>query len=64
MANLNGGIIGTDNTPTNNKITTFTSSGTLSTSSASTEAEYLEIAGGAGTQASGGGGGGAGVYKT
>ena len=62
MANLNGGIIGTDNTPTANKITTFNSSGTLTTSSGTTEAEYLVIAGGAGSQPSAGGGGGAGGY--
>ena len=64
MANLNGGIIGTSNTPTANKITTFNSSGTLSTSSGTTEAEYLVIAGGGGTGNTGAGGGGAGGYRT
>ena len=43
---------------------TFNSSGTLSTSSGTTEAEYLVIAGGAGAQGSCGGGGGAGGYRT
>ena len=60
-----GGIIGADNSPSNSKLTTFNTSGTLTTSSATSEAEYLVIAGGGGGGGTVGGGGGAGgdVYN-
>jgi hypothetical protein len=48
MADLNGGIIGVDNPPVEQPavITTFNSSGTLTTASYATTVEYLVIAGG------------------
>jgi len=68
MASLNGGIIGKYNVPVDNGqaevITTFNSSGTLTTAAQTTAVEYLVIAGGAGSQPSAGGGGGAGGYRT
>ena len=52
MANFNGGIIGKYNVPVDNGqaevITTFNSSGTLTTGAQTTAVEYLVIAGGAG----------------
>jgi hypothetical protein len=66
MADLNGGIVGVDNPPVEQPetITTFNSSGTLTTAPYTTEVEYLVIAGGAGGGGTVGGGGGAGGYRT
>ena len=66
MADLNGGIIGVDNPPVvgSETITTFNSSGTLTTASHTTSVEYLVIAGGGGSSHDAGGGGGAGGYRT
>ena len=68
MASANGGIIGKDNIPVDNGqaevITTFNSSGTLTTAAQTTAVEYLVIAGGAGAGSGGAGGGGAGGYRT
>ena len=66
MADLNGGIVGVDNPPVEQPevITTFNSSGTLTTASYTSEIEYLVIAGGAGGGSTVGGGGGAGGYRT
>ena len=67
MANFNGGIIGKYNVPVDNGqaevITTFNSSGTLTTGSQTTLVSYLVIAGGAGAGSGVSGGGGAGGYK-
>ena len=69
MASANGGIIGKYNVPVDNGqaevITTFNSSGTLTTASQTTSVEYLVIAGGGGSgSGNGSGGGGAGGYRT
>ena len=69
MANSNGGVVGVDNPPVEGSITitTFNSSGTLTTAPYTTTLTYLVIAGGAsgGGQAQYcGGGGGAGGYRT
>ena len=57
MANFNGGIIGKYNVPVDNGqaevITTFNSSGTLTTGALTTAVEYLVIAGGGGAGAVG-----------
>ena len=65
----NGGIIGPTNTivPTSctvaEKITTFNSSGTLTTQSHTTKIRTLVVAGGGGGGDDGGGGGGAGGFR-
>ena len=67
MANSNGGIVGVDNPPTQlpDVITTFNSSGTLTTAPYTTEIEYLVVAGGGGGGGIAyGGGGGAGGFLT
>jgi hypothetical protein len=67
MANSNGGIVGVDNPPTElpDVITTFNSSGTLTTAPYTTEIEYLVVAGGGGGGGYAyGGGGGAGGFLT
>src|SRR5210317_1788108 len=66
MASSNGGIVGVDNPPVlqPETITTFNSSGTLTTAPYTSEVEYLVIAGGAGGGSTVGGGGGAGGYRT
>ena len=65
MANLNGGIIGKVNEPESatqsEQVTTFNSSGTLTTQPRTTEIEYLVVAGGG---AGGHGGGGGGGFRT
>ena len=69
MADLNGGIVGVDN-PAQvqaEQITTFNSSGTLTTGALTTSLDFLCVAGGAAggnnTNANGCGGGGAGGYR-
>ena len=67
MANANGGIIGVDNPAVVQPevITTFNSSGTLTTAPYTTAVEYLVVAGGGGGAAFHyGGGGGAGGLLT
>ena len=66
MADLNGGIVGVDNPPVEQPetITTFNSSGTLTTAAYTSSIEYLVIAGGAGGGSTVGGGGGAGGNRT
>ena len=68
MASANGGIIGKFNVPVDNGqaevITTFNSSGTLTTASQTTSVEYLVIAGGGGSGSGVSCGGGAGGYRT
>ena len=65
MADLNGGFIGVDNEPEqgtqSEQVTTFNSSGTLTTQPRTTEIEYLVVAGGG---AGGHGGGGGGGFRT
>ena len=50
MASLNGGVIGVDNQPTSTTtdetITTFTSSGTLTLQAGTVTVDYLVVAGG------------------
>ena len=62
MANLNGGFVGIDHEPETatqaEQITTFNSSGTLTTQPRTTELEYLVVAGGGAGNHGGGGGGG------
>ena len=70
MADLNGGILGKYNVPSQGTetqaeiITTFNSSGTLTTAAQTTAVEYLVIAGGASGGGEIAGGGGAGGYRT
>ena len=66
MASANGGIIGKSNVPSAQAeiISTFNSSGTLTTGAVTTEVEYLVIAGGGGAGSTVSGGGGAGGYRT
>ena len=66
MADLNGGIIGKENEIVTQPevITTFNSSGTFTTTSYTSEVQYLVIAGGGGGGDAVGGGGGAGGYRT
>src|SRR5210317_896186 len=67
MANFNGGIIGVDNPAAVQPevITTFNSTGTLTTAPYTTEVEYLVVAGGGGgAGAYYSGGGGAGGFRT
>ena len=70
MANSNGGIVGVDNPPTQipEIITTFNSSGTLTTAPYTTSVDYLVVAGGGGGGNGNGGdaagGGGAGGFRT
>ena len=69
MASSNGGVVGVDNPPVEQPITitTFNSSGTLTTTPYTTTLTYLVIAGGAsggGGAQYVGGGGGAGGFRT
>ena len=70
MASPNGGIVGVDNEPESGTqdavITTFNSSGTLTTAPRSTAVQYVIVAGGGGgdAAAAGAGGGGAGGYRS
>src|SRR5210317_2042945 len=70
MASSNGGIVGVDNPPVEQPevITTFNSSGTLTTAPYTTSVDYLVVAGGGGGGNGNGGdaagGGGAGGFRT
>ena len=71
MASLNGGFVGIDYEPESATqdavITTFNSSGTLTTTPLTSSLTYLIVAGGAsgsGNAQYAGGGGGAGGYRT
>ena len=66
MASLNGGIIGVDNPVQQQaeQITTFTSTGTLTTQPLTTQIQYVIVAGGGAGAGGIGGGGGAGGYRS
>ena len=72
MADLNGGVVGVDNPVVTQaqQITTFNSSGTLTTQPLTSEIEFLVVAGGGGSGGAadfvdaGSGGGGAGGFRT
>jgi len=70
MASPNGGKVGVDNEPETGTqsavITTFNSSGTLTTAPRTTDVQYVIVAGGGGgdSAAAGAGGGGAGGYRS
>src|SRR5210317_571872 len=66
MASSNGGIVGVDNPPVEQPevITTFNSSGTLTTAPYTTSVDYLVVAGGGSGGGGTAGGGGAGGFRT
>ena len=70
MANSNGGFVGIDYEPESGTqdavITTFNSSGTLTTAARTTAVQYVIVAGGGagGANGNGSGGGGAGGYRS